>query len=240
MRAGLFILGAALALTPALAKEKDNDLSVAETRKLLADYGLCVVKKQAARASEAILKNVDNRVLIDDYGRLIDGSCLPVRRGDTLMVRFKGDQYRYSLADALVSQEYASQAAPALESLPPLDHRDPGTPPWQFDKKGKPLSAKKIADNLASYEQAKTFTFLSRYGECVVRADPAAARALLLAKPETAEENARFAALSEPLGLCMPVGHTLGFGKLVLRGTIAINYYRLAKAAGVPAAGGTK
>ena len=75
------------------------------------------------------------------------------------------------------------------------------------------------------------FSYLSRYGECVVRADPAGSRALLAAKPETPEEASRFAALRLALATCLPEGHTLEFGKLALRGTIAVNYYRLAKAA---------
>ena len=65
----------------------------------------------------------------------------------------------------------------------------------------------------------------------MVRVDPAAARALLLTMPESPEENARFAAMGTTFGSCLAEGETLKLGKLALRGTMAINYYRLAKAA---------
>jgi hypothetical protein len=75
------------------------------------------------------------------------------------------------------------------------------------------------------------YAFLSHYGECIVRADTAGAKALLLATPDSADEAARFAALGPSLSRCLPEGTTLRFGKVTLRGSVAINYYRLAYAA---------
>jgi len=94
-----------------------------------------------------------------------------------------------------------------------------------------PSLADDYAAALKGYEEAKAFNFISRYGECVVRVNPAAVRALLLSRPETDEERTRFTALSTAFGTCLPEGQTLSFGKLPLRGTLAVNYYRLAMAA---------
>jgi hypothetical protein len=49
--------------------------------------------------------------------------------------------------------------------------------------------------------------------------------------PNSPEEASQFAAMQQSLGACLPAGQQLKFGKLDLRGTIAVNYYRLAKAA---------
>ena len=223
-------LAALIALAAAAPAEK-SEYSAAETRRMIDEYGACIVKKQAARASQAILENVDNSLLLRKYRRLIDGTCLPLPKGATLEARFAGDQYRYALADALVRRELAAAPAPTLDAIARLDHRDPGEPPSRVDAKGRPLKEKANQEALEGYQRARAFTYLSRYGECVVRVDPAAARALLLTKPESAEESAQFAAMQTALGSCLPEGETLKLGKLSLRGTIAINYYRLAHAA---------
>lgn len=49
-------------------------------------------------------------------------------------------------------------------------------------------------------------------------------------EPETAAEAGSFDALRPTVAQCLLKGRTLAFGKLVLRGTIALNYYRLAHA----------
>ncbi len=221
----LLALLAAAAVAPS-----DSDYSIGETRKLVADYGRCVVRKEPRQAAEAILRNVNNKILMREYPRLIDGACVPTPAGTTVKVRFKGDQFRYALADALFRKDLAGLPAPVLAAVPALDQRIP-TPPAKLDKKGRPLRERDYADALKDYDQDLAFTYLSQFGECVVRANPAAARALLLTDPETAPEVAGFAGLQSAMGGCLEEGHTLAFGKEALRGTIAVNYYRLATAA---------
>ncbi|MBA3729817.1 MAG: hypothetical protein H0W92_03295 [Sphingomonas sp.] len=231
MRLVILLLSALLVGQPALAQKADSDLTVGETRQLLHRYGICVVKGQRARASEALLANISNGILLAKYGRLIDGTCLPVEPGKVVKVRFQGDQYRYALADALVAMEFASQPAPVLNSVPRLDHRDPGEAPSRLTAKGKPRKEKDYQLALRHYDMARGSAYLSRYGECVVRTDPAAARALLLTQPASSEETSGFAAMRTALGTCLPEKETLNLSKLALRGTISINYYRLAHAA---------
>ena len=134
-------------------------------------------------------------------------------------------------ATVLQACELAGTPAPVLTGVPRLDHREPKGPPSATDAKGRPLKQKDYQKALADYEEAKAFSFLSRYGECVVRVDPAAARALLLTEPASAEEASRFAAMQTALATCMPPDQSLEFSKVTLRGTVAINYYRLSNAA---------
>ena len=159
-----------------------------------------------------------------------DGRCMPLPPlGSTIKVRFMGDQFRYALADGLV-KDLLKAPAPAVGVLPQLDHREP-TPPPRVDKKGRPLSEAKYAAALEGYRQAQAFAYASRFGECVVRANPEGARDLLGTASDTPQETAAFAGLSNALSNCLESGQKIELSKVALRGTIAVNYYRLATAA---------
>jgi hypothetical protein len=222
----------AFVLTAAAASvAQDTDLPAGETRRLVHNYGECIVSRQHKRASQAILDNVSNSELIRRYPRLIDGHCLPRQRGSVLKARFQGDQYRYALADALVRREFSTALAPDFESVPRLYHRGAGLAPSRTGPNGEPLKEAEYRKLVEDFERDQAFTYVSRFGECVVRTNPAGSRALLLTDPDTPDETARFAALQIAFGTCVPEGRSLSFGKLALRGTIAVNYYRLATAA---------
>jgi hypothetical protein len=215
----------------------DADYSTKETRALTHAYAQCVVKRQPAKASEAIVANVGNGAILRDYRMLIRDECLTRQVHQATQMRFAGDLYRYALADALVNRELAAQPAPDLAAVPSLDHHDPGEPPQPVDAKGRKLGKRKLEAAREGYGRDVAFAFLSHYGECIVRADTAGAKALLVTKPDSADESARFAALGPAFSRCLPEGQTLRFGKVALRGSVAINYYRLAHAARTPAGG---
>lgn len=237
---------AALALAaPGLAMQgmsmsrdwEDADYSTKETRALTHAYAQCVVKRQPVKASQAILANVDNATMLREYSKLILGECLSSQVNQDTQMRFTGDLYRYALADALVSRELAAQPVPALDAVPRLGHRAPGAPPQPVDDKGRKLGKRKLEAARLNYTRDVAYAFLSHYGECIVRADTAGSKALLVTKPDSPEESARFAALRPTFSRCLPEGQTLRFGKVTLRGSVAINYYRLAHAARASAGG---
>jgi len=217
---------------PAFAEDwSDADYSTKETRALTHAYAQCVVKRQPAKASEAIAANVGNSVILRDYRMLIRDECLTREVHRATQMRFGGDLYRYALADALVNRELASLPAPDLDAVPKLDHHEPGEPPQAVDPKGRKIGKRKLEAAREAHGRDVAFAFLSQYGECVVRADTAGARALLVTTPDSAEETTRFAALRPAFARCLPEGRTMRFGKVALRGSVAINYYRLAHAA---------
>lgn len=230
------LLAGAVCAAPVQAQ--DLEYSTEQTRALMHEYARCVVKRQGKKASEALLSNVDNGTILRRYGMLIVGDCLADNaKTDTTTMSFAGDLYRYALADALVGQELADTPVPDVSDLPPLDHRDPGEPPRQITASGKKVSKKKYEQALESHNRGVAYAFLGRYGECIIRFDAPGAKALLLTKPDSREEAIRFAALKPALASCLPEGHTLTFGKVPLRGSIAVNYYRLAHAVTGRAAG---
>ena len=218
--------------SPAVAAP--SDLSTKETRALMHAYARCVVDRRAAKASEALLGNVGNDVILRQYPMLVIGDCLAREARANATMSFSGDLYRYALADALVAKELAAQEPPELSAVPRLAHLEPGAEPGETTVTGKKLSKRKLEEARKDHRERVAVAFLSKYGECVVRVDPRGSKALLLAAPDSPEESQRFGALRPALARCMPEGSTLSFGRTTLRGTIAINYYRLAHAAKVP------
>ena len=228
---------AASAAAVAAPQSGDSDLSTKEIRAVVHAYAKCVIERRPALAAEAIQRNVSNAILYKSYPKLIDGGCLKSSPHEQLTARFGGDLYRYALADALVNRDLARFSGNDFSALPKLDHRVPGEAPTRITAKGKKLSAKQYDEAVKSYDEERSFAYLSMYGECVVRIAPLQAQALLLTRPDSPEESVRFRSLSPALSSCLPEGATLKFGKVTLRGTIAINYYRLAMAARAAATG---
>jgi hypothetical protein len=218
---------AAIAAAPAGAqRQQKSDVSPKETRLMMHDYAKCVVARQRPKASEALLANVDNATLLRRYPSLIVGQCLKGPRFATTRMSFAGDLYRYALADALVNREFALAPAPNFAEIAPLVHREAEPKPDPAKLRGVDYDAA-----LTRHGESGAFRFLSVYGECIVRADSANSKALLTTQPESVGEAARFTALQPAFARCMPEGNTVRFGKVALRGSIAVNYYRLAHAA---------
>jgi len=199
-------------------------------------YAKCVVRRQPAKASEAIAANLDNAVILRKYPMLLSPDCLGNAAREDVSMRFGGDLYRYALADALVNRELAAWTVADLAGVPGLVHRDPGQAPAQMTASGKRLGKRTYAAALAEYEEQSAYAYLSRYGECVVRSDGEGAKALLLTGPDTPQETAAFDRLRPVFAHCLTEGRTLRFGRTTLRGSIAINFYRLAHSTRAPAA----
>lgn len=115
---------------------------------------------------------------------------------------------RGSIYEAMYERDFASGGARTFDSVPPLAMPTQGTNP--------------------AFEGA-----LLRFGECVVRAAPADARALLASEPGGGDETSAIAALNPRLSPCMTSGLTVTFSAPVLRGVIAEALYKLSR--GVPA-----
>ena len=230
-----FVVGATLGAS-APERRAGSDISVRDTREVLERYGQCVVKIDRRGASEAILSDVGNKEFRTRYRKLIDGDCLVnaaggIGAGTIIRAKFAGDQFRYALADALFRVELAGLPARIFDGVPKLDHRHPGEPPAKVNRKGKPLRASDYEARLRDYDVQVAANYLSQYGECVARLNPVASRALLLTHAETRQETAAFESLRGTFAQCLPEAVTLTFSKVTLRGTLAVNYYRLAKAA---------
>jgi hypothetical protein len=229
LRVASGVLAVGMGLASASAKQPEY--SEAQTRIVVRGYAKCVVKNERRMASEALLLDVDDERFHRHYKILIHPDCFGRQVYGAMSLGFRGDLLRYALADALVSAELAGLPAPDVASVPPLSRRSPGSPPSQTLPNGKKMRARDYEDAAVEYARKLSAFLVGAYGECVVRADPAGALALLLTEPETPAEAVRLDAMGPALSHCLNKGQTLQFSKESLRGTIALNYYRLARAA---------
>jgi len=199
----------------------ERTYSTEETRRLAHNYGQCVVRSHAMLASRAVLGNVDRLTLKKQYPLLLDRNCVD-KQNQTLA--FPGDFFAYILADALVARELTSAPTPDLSNVPPLERRSVAGFADLKRKFGYDAA-------LAAASEGNVYQEFNDYGECVVRQNPADAKMLLMTNPESAAEVSAFAALQPALSACALQGTTMELTKLLVRGTVAFNYYRLAQSA---------
>ncbi len=209
----------------------------AGNRTIMFDYAKCVVKQRHARAAEAILKNAGNDEINKKYSDLIRGDCLVSAANGEAEMTFGGDLYRYALADALVNADLAKTSDSDFSNRAPLAHVEPYLQVELDAALAKIKSARKRAEVQEMFDNQSTVSWLSRYGECVVRHNPVSTKAWLLTAPNAPEESVHIAALQSAFGDCLVGRQTQKFNRMTMRGLVAINYYRLAMAAPVSSAG---
>ena len=229
-----FFPSAALALLASLlaggaAWSKSDKPSEIEIRKSALEYAKCVVKSKHQQATDAVLFTRDDGELLREFARSTSG-CSP---SDADRIGFGGDFYRYILAEALINVEFATSGPSDLSDRLPLTHPSAMTKA-QFDASFAAATSNKRRVFLEDvYKKQKAIVFLSRYGECVVRADPKNALHLILTKPGSFEEISQTDVLRPAFTVCLEPG-TLSFSQATMRGTLALNYYRLAHATAPP------
>jgi hypothetical protein len=81
---------------------------------------------------------------------------------------------------------------------------------------------------------AQQYIWSHEFADCVVRADQADARKLVLAPVASSIERQAFAALTPRFNGCMSAGQTLTFSRIVLTALISEALYREAKSSSKP------
>jgi hypothetical protein len=205
-----------------------------EVRLIGARYGQCVVKKQPAAASAFVMTQaaeIDRGAYLRLMNNVSDGPCLvdSAKSFGGVQMRFPSDTMRYTLADALVRAQPGSAPLAIPATLPALAHPTFNEAEYRAAM-AKGGNQKKLAELTNRRSQAIGRIFMSAFGECVVRFDPANSRALLAAEVLTPQEDAAFVALRPAFAQCLDAGQNLSMNKAILRGTIALNHYRLAQA----------
>lgn len=226
------LLSLSMALALAALAPDDDVWDAKETREVQAKFGECVIKKSRSAARKMVLDpNLEGSDYRRAFQRVGDGMCLleAAKTYDGIQMKFPMDTMRYALADALVRGEFSTGPLPSIKDAAPLAQ------PTFDESKFQPEPGKTLKkDELEELEKSRAkrigLVFLAAYGECVVRANPSKSHALLMAKPTSPEETAALKALTPEFSACLPDGQQLSFGKTPLRGTIAMNYYRLAHA----------
>jgi hypothetical protein len=205
-----------------------------ETRLIGARYGQCVVKKQPAAASAFVLSqgvDMDRGAYLRVLNKVSDGPCLvdAAKSFGGVQMRFPSDTMRYTLADGLFRAQPGTGPLVIPATLPTLAHPTFKEAEYRAAM-AKERNQKKQAELTYRRSQSIARIFMSAFGECVVRFDPANSRALLSADVLTPQEDAAFTALRPAFAQCLDAGQNLSMNKAILRGTIALNHYRLAQA----------
>ena len=227
-----------MAFTQGSVLAAESAKTEAANRKIMHEYASCVVKQKREQASDAIVSNSDNATIMRRYPELVSGACLG-RIAGSVQMTFSGDLYRYALADALVNLDFSSQSQGTFTDRLPLAHLAPLDRVKLNDYLAKTKSKRKRDEAQQSFNKQYLVVWLSRYGECVVRNQPVKARQWLLTPPGGPEETSRINDLRLAFNECLGDG-TMKFNRVTMRGTVAINYYRLAMATVQPAAGKTQ
>ena len=147
-------------------------------------------------------------------------------------LRLPGDSLWYIVAEALFRSELAGLPPIAqFESVAPLRHLSINESDFAPAAGSRPKKAdvEKLAKRRSETISAN---YLSRFGECVVRANPVLTFKLLSSAIRSAEENAAFDGLSPTFKSCLLDDRTAVLNRFSVRGTLAYNYYRLAHARG--------
>ena len=234
-----------LAIYPAVVNAKANhyDSRHHEVRVVVRDYAVCTVSKHYKVAKNVIISNNYNHDIIKKNPELMDGSC--ALAAGSMELRFPNDFFRYALAEALIQRDFSKTGPmnfndrlpltqPEIVKVKPVatDSRSNIQPDLASVSHAKLAIQKTLADSSVSVSYGDAI--LSRYGECVVRQDAVNARLWILTYPDKPEEAVHIQAMMPALQECLPPGKTLEFGKMQLRGTVALNYARLAYAAPQP------
>jgi hypothetical protein len=228
MRTVTFFLSVAplllLGLSGAAAKTPANLLN-AERRTLANDYAKCIAVKYPELVREYVLQAGEGGQPMDRFSKLVDWKCVPrsLSREFTSLY-FSHSSARYTFAEYLLKNENTVvlrdySAVPLLQHPEPMKMED-YKPSGKLSKEGY---ARVVKNSVAE-------AAMSRIGECVVRSDTENAQKLLETALESADEMATIQMLLPAAGRCIEDG-SIRMKPEHLRGTIALNLYRLTASA---------
>lgn len=188
-------------------------------RKVLQEFAWCTVRRQPALAQAFVRLADPSEMPVADFQRLFDASCLFPLAGQLQM---RSWQSRAVLAEALLLRDGTLRRPMSFAAATPLDWPETPVPVLAAGKPIDPAVRARLSAE-AARDQSH-----GRLGECVVRADPAGAMAVLRTEIDTGAERKRFAALAPSIASCVQQGQTLSFNRTNLRAAMALAYYRLA------------
>jgi hypothetical protein len=184
-------------------------------RRVMAAFARCILSRSRRDAEQflgALPRSVDADRLAS---RIVTHECVGSGR-----LQFSSSLFRGALYEVLYLADFARRH-PALADAPVVTYTS--------------------ADPATLTDHQRGWLALARFGDCVVRALPAQARALVVSEVDSDSEQRAFAALMPALGGCLVQGSQLSFSRPMLRGVIAESLYRLSiAAAAVPSAGATR
>ncbi len=200
-------------------------------------YAKCTVRYDHKRAQELVLSNATDDQIEHEFRDIYVSEPLAFVSGCRELVirsgiafRLQPGLYRSALSEELVAAELKNAPITDMSGRAPLQHWLPENQASYDQRLASASGGGKRARIEAKHNAESAKIWLAVYGECVVRKNPSGAWDWVVSKAGSREESAAISRLNPSFGDCLTSGKTLNFAKEVLRGSIAINYYRLAKA----------
>ena len=188
-------------------------------------YASCVVAQNRALAKQFVLDR-SSLELQPRYSALLNPTCPGAATATPQALRM-------ALAESLLSAEIASIDAAALPTAQPLPlprlvaaNYEPET--------GKLYAASQVLAMEQRRQEDESALVMYRFGDCVVRSNPNAARAVLQADRDSAQEAQAVQSAMPALSNCVQQGVQYKLDKASLRGALAFAYYSLAHAPKAP------
>jgi hypothetical protein len=213
-------------------KRDPDAMKGGEGRAGLAEVAECAVKKHRDKAVGFVLdpSRLDPS---NEQRKAADGWCLADvedrKNADVIALTMPEDVMRFAFAEALVAADLQGLDPGNLKLAQPLAY--PVLNPSDYTPKpNKKYKPKQLEDLNVGMERDKTRIAFYQYGECVVRTEPLGVSQLLKSKTNSADEAASIRALMPVFSGCLPVGQQFKSNRTMMRGTIALAYYRLANA----------
>lgn len=197
-------------LGAALLAGGEADISIERKRQLMAEYASCVAKRFRGKARSVVLSDLESSAAVARWDEVLSPECMPMDdAAGTMVMRTHPILIRSGLAQALLEAD-PRLGLPPLAQIPPLGHGTAKSP------------SPTVSFNIA----------VSRLGECVVRAAPDASTRLVRSPVASSNEAVAFDGLKPALSACLAAGQSFAFSPELLRGAVALNYYRLANRGG--------
>lgn len=227
MSGGALISLLQFAASSVFATAADREPSL---QQMMSDVSDCVVERQHDQSRDFVLNYpVDPRKPAPRPPSV--AKCNGILLRDNAQVTFLAYTYRYALADALVRRDFAAQGPANLVSAGALRQPQPLLAP-ATDGQRRSVQAFKSAQLYAGVEAQE-----AALGECIVRTDPETSRQWLLTAPGSAQDAEEAQAIVPAFHTCAKrTGGGAEFNGEVVRGPVALNYFRLATAASHPGA----
>ena len=216
-------ISAATAMPSQAAPDPVYNRPAEEALRVFRKFSECTVQAHPKESAEVVLSNDTSDEIMQRHPSIVSPDCLD----DGQLEIPSGDYIRYGLAEVLVRQEYSKGLPSDILQAVPLRYPAFDDSAYKPKRRTRPDEAAELAKRWRILVADRA---LAIYGECVVRANPAGALRVVLSAPGSPDEAAAFSAVHSALSTCLTQGQKVEFGKAMLRGALAVDLYRLAKA----------
>jgi hypothetical protein len=187
-------------------------------QRVMAGFADCLANPWRADLTSFLSRFPGSPAASAEVHRLTSSFCLDT---DFATLTFSVDLLRGALFNLLYRRNFGAAPMVDVKAVAPIDYT--------------------LGSITAEPRRAAWHIVRWNYADCVVRATPDDARALVLSEVAGEGETQAFRALRPELARCMPAGADWHFTRPILRGLIAETLYRLSAAkTGMPPFGGTR